>query len=255
MTLKRKIAAMAVGAGIAPLVLVVLPAGPASAHGYISSPASRQAQCATGVVSGCGQIQYEPQSVEGPKGLKNCSANIGQFAVLDDANKGWKATSVGSTVDFNWVLTARHATSTWEYFVGDTKIASFDDGGKQPGATVKHTVSLGGRTGRQTVRAVWNIADTPMAFYSCVDLQVGGGATNPPTTTNPPATTTTTRPPATTTTTSRTNPPASGAWAPNTAYATGSTTTYNGASYRCIQGHTSLTGWEPAATPALWQKL
>ncbi|HEU4426105.1 MAG TPA: carbohydrate-binding protein, partial [Pilimelia sp.] len=28
-----------------------------------------------------------------------------------------------------------------------------------------------------------------------------------------------------------------------------------GASYRCIQAHTSLTGWEPPNVPALWQRL
>jgi chitin-binding protein len=33
-------------------------------------------------------------------------------------------------------------------------------------------VDLGGHTGRQTVLAVWNIADTANAFYACIDLQV-----------------------------------------------------------------------------------
>ena len=39
---------------------------PASAHGYISSPPSRQANCVSGAVAGCGDIVYEPQSVEAP---------------------------------------------------------------------------------------------------------------------------------------------------------------------------------------------
>ncbi len=43
-----------------------------------------------------------------------------------------------------------------------------------------------------------------------------------------------------------------GAWAPNVAYAVGDTVTYNGITYRCIQAHTSLTGWEPPNVPALW---
>ncbi|WP_369698856.1 carbohydrate-binding protein [Paenibacillus pedocola] len=29
--------------------------------------------------------------------------------------------------------------------------------------------------------------------------------------------------------------------------------TSNGASYTCLQAHTSLAGWEPATTPALWK--
>ena len=35
-----------------------------------------------------------------------------------------------------------------------------------------HQVNLGNHTGRQTVLAVWNIADTTNAFYACIDLQV-----------------------------------------------------------------------------------
>lgn len=44
-------------------------------------------------------------------------------------------------------------------------------------------------------------------------------------------------------------------WAPNTAYRVGDIVTYDGRSYRCIQAHTSLTGWEPPIVPALWQAL
>ena len=43
---------------------------------------------------------------------------------------------------------------------------------QQPPSTVSHPVNLGNRTGRQTVLAVWNIADTANAFYACIDLQV-----------------------------------------------------------------------------------
>jgi hypothetical protein len=45
------------------------------------------------------------------------------------------------------------------------------------------------------------------------------------------------------------------AWVAYKAYATGSVVTYNGASYRCLQAHTSLPGWEPANVPALWQRI
>jgi hypothetical protein len=31
--------------------------------------------------------------------------------------------------------------------------------------------------------------------------------------------------------------------------------TYDGKSYRCIQAHTSLTGWAPVYVPALWQAI
>ncbi|MEC0371691.1 glycosyl hydrolase family 18 protein [Paenibacillus chibensis] len=44
-----------------------------------------------------------------------------------------------------------------------------------------------------------------------------------------------------------------GAWAPNVAYAVNDTATYGGSTYKVIQAHTSLTGWEPPNVPALWQ--
>jgi chitinase len=42
-------------------------------------------------------------------------------------------------------------------------------------------------------------------------------------------------------------------WAPNTPYAVDALVTYQGPTYKCLQAHTSLVGWEPATTPALWQ--
>ncbi|MET9930487.1 MULTISPECIES: lytic polysaccharide monooxygenase auxiliary activity family 9 protein [unclassified Streptomyces] len=167
----KKTLAAFIGAAIAPLLVVSLPAGDASAHGYISSPPSRQAQCAAGLVP-CGSIKYEPQSVEGPKGLTSCSGGNAAFAELDNDSKGWKVTPVGRTTSFNWRLTAQHATSTWQYYAGGRKIAEFNDGGARPGATVTHQVNFGSLTGRQKVLAVWNIADTPNAFYACVDVNV-----------------------------------------------------------------------------------
>lgn len=41
-------------------------------------------------------------------------------------------------------------------------------------------------------------------------------------------------------------------WGPDTAYKAGDQVTYLGSLYQCIQAHTSLPGWEPPNTPALW---
>ncbi|MEU5258362.1 lytic polysaccharide monooxygenase [Amycolatopsis sp. NPDC021455] len=245
MTWNRKLFAAAAGVLLAPVLVVVLPATTASAHGYISDPPSRQANCAAGKVPDCGSIIYEPQSVEGPKGLRSCDGGNARFSQLSDESKPWPAKSVGTTVTFNWVFTARHATKDYQYFVGNALVASFDGNGQQPPATVSHTVNLSGYSGRVKVLAIWNISDTTNAFYSCVDLQIGGGGT-------PPPTTTATRPP---TTTPTTTPPSSGTWAAGTAYKVGDVVTYGGASYRCIQPHTAIAGWEPPNTPALWQRL
>jgi chitin-binding protein len=259
--LKRKLSVSAAAAGLAPALLVLIPAGQASAHGYISSPASRQAQCAQGAVS-CGEIKFEPQSVEGPQGLRSCDGGVGRFAELADDSKPWKVTSVGSTMNFTWTFTARHATKSYEYFLGGQRIAVIESGGKQPAPTVTHTINLAGVSGRQKLLAVWNIADTPNAFYSCIDLQIGGGGgpQQPPTTQPPQPTQPTTPPPATTTKpptpTTPQQPPAAGkAWAAGTAYPLGSEVMHDGVRYRIIQRHTALPGWEPPATPALWQKL
>ncbi|MCX4680950.1 lytic polysaccharide monooxygenase [Streptomyces sp. NBC_01433] len=167
---KRK-TAVAVGAVLAPVLALSLPASSAGAHGYISSPPSRQAQCAAGTIS-CGEIKYEPQSVEGPKGLTSCSGGNSRFADLDDDSKGWRVSPVSRSQSFQWTLTARHSTSTWQYYAGGQKIAEFNDNGAQPGATVTHQVNFGSHTGKQKVLAVWNIADTSNAFYACIDVNV-----------------------------------------------------------------------------------
>jgi chitinase len=44
-------------------------------------------------------------------------------------------------------------------------------------------------------------------------------------------------------------------WKPNTTFATGAVVGYNGAVYRCVQGHTTLDVWPPDAVPALWEKV
>ncbi|MEV4343680.1 lytic polysaccharide monooxygenase [Actinoplanes sp. NPDC049596] len=264
--MRRKIAYPLLALGMTAGATLTL-ASPASAHGYVSSPPSRQALCASGAVKDCGQIQFEPQSVEGPKGLKSCDGGVSQFSVLADESRDWPAKTVGSSVNFSWVLTARHRTSTWDYFIGGTKVASFDDGGAQPAAVVNHTVDLSKFPGRQKVLAVWNIADTANAFYNCVDLNVGGSSSTTPTkaptkapttapTSAPTATTPPTKAPATTAPT--TKAPAAGgtAWAPGVSYKTGDVVTYNGARYQTRQSHTSIVSWEPSIyTLALWLPL
>ena len=237
-----------------PAIVLITPVGSASAHGYVSSPASRSAQCARGDISVdlCGQAKYEPQSAEGVKGKKNCSGDNGAFAPLDNDSLPWKVTNTGQTLSLTWTFTARHSTRDYEYFIGNTRVGYVAGNNQQPNNPTTHTINLGGFSGRQKLFAIWNIGDTVNAFYSCIDLNInGGGGTTPP-----PTTTTTTRPPTTTTTTTTTQqPPAGGTWAANTSYATGQTVTYGGSTYRCRQSHTSLTGWEPPNVAALWEKI
>ncbi|NNH75457.1 cellulose-binding protein [Nocardia uniformis] len=253
--------------GISPIFVATMPAGVANAHGYVSSPASRQAQCAQAVVA-CGEIKYEPQSVEGAKGLRSCSGGVGRFSELDDDGKGWKVHPVGRTVSFSWQLTAQHRTANWEYYIGNTRVGVVEGNNAIPPQSFSHSVDLGGFTGRQKLLAIWNIGDTAAAFYSCVDLDISGGGapttTKPSTTTKPPTTTrpsttnppaTTTRPPATTPPTT-TEPPGDRNWRQGATYAIGDVVSHNGVRYRCLQGHTVHDpNWAPPNTPALWQRL
>ena len=41
-------------------------------------------------------------------------------------------------------------------------------------------------------------------------------------------------------------------WTTDISYAVGKRVRYDGKLYRCVQAHTSRTGWEPDITPALW---
>src|SRR4051812_34364432 len=44
-------------------------------------------------------------------------------------------------------------------------------------------------------------------------------------------------------------------WAAWTHYATGTVVTYGGATYQCVQGHTSQPDWTPSAVRALWEPV
>ncbi|PWI45339.1 lytic polysaccharide monooxygenase auxiliary activity family 9 protein [Streptomyces sp. ICBB 8177] len=177
-----------------------LATGSASSHGYVSTPPSRQDLCANGTVTDCGDIQYEPQSVEGPKGFPAagpadgsiCSGGNARFAQLDDPRNGqWPATRLtgGQTYAFTWTFTARHATTDFEYFItkngydpakpltrAELQPAPFltvPYGGKPPASNTvtQQGVIPSGLTGKHLILGVWNIADTGNAFYSCADVQ------------------------------------------------------------------------------------
>ncbi|WP_203818504.1 lytic polysaccharide monooxygenase [Paractinoplanes ferrugineus] len=267
--MRRKIAypLVALGVTVGSSLAVV---SPAFAHGYVSTPPSRQALCASGAVAGCGQIQYEPQSVEAPKGRQSCDGGVSTWSVLADEARNWPAKSVGTSVTFTWVMTARHRTADWTYYLGGAKVASVSGGNAQPDAVVSHTIDLRKFPGKHTVLAVWNIGDTVNAFYSCVDLNIGGGssstpapATSAPATSAPSASASSTSAPSTPAT-SASVPPASvpgagapgKAWAANASYRIGDVVTYRGKRYQCRQSHTSINSWEPSIyTLALWLPL
>jgi predicted carbohydrate-binding protein with CBM5 and CBM33 domain len=195
--MRKKIGAAVIGTGIA--VASVLATGSAQSHGYTNLPISRQALCANGTVTGCGDIQWEPQSVEGPKGFpssgpadgKICSGGNTRFAQLDDPRGGqWPATRVtgGQSYSFTWRLTASHATTDFRYYITKSGYdpskpltrASLESqpfltvpyNGSRPGSTVVHQGTIpSGKSGKHLILGVWTIADTGNAFYACSDAQ------------------------------------------------------------------------------------
>lgn len=195
--MRKKTGAALVGLAIAGVSMFATSS--ASSHGYTDNPISRQKLCANGTVTGCGNIQWEPQSVEGPKGFpaagpadgKICSGGNSQFAQLDDPRGGgWPATKVtaGQGFSFRWQFTARHATSDFRYYItkngwDPTKPltrASLESqpfmtvpyGNQQPPSTLTHQGTIPTqKTGKHIILSVWNVADTTNAFYACSDVQ------------------------------------------------------------------------------------
>lgn len=197
--MRRKIITAALGLGLA-VVSVFSTSGTAYAHGYTTAPTSRQSFCAQGAVSDCGQIVWEPQSVEGPKGFPQagpadgeiCSGGNQRFSELDDPRGGsWPATNLtpGQGYTFTWTFTARHSTTDFQYFITNDNynpgqpltradlepqpFMTWPMGGQQPGATEHHQGTVPTqKSGKHLILAVWNVADTGNAFYACSDVQL-----------------------------------------------------------------------------------
>jgi predicted carbohydrate-binding protein with CBM5 and CBM33 domain len=169
-----RLATIVAGVVAAPLIIIALRAGPAGAHGWITSPPSRQDHCNTGKVADCGLAASHPEGVADRSGSLTCSGGSPQFAVLDDESKNWPVTSIGSSVTMQWNLTILHRTSNWEYLVDDTLFKTFDQGNTVPAANISHELT-GLPAGRHKILARWNLADVPgIAFYSCMDVNVSG---------------------------------------------------------------------------------
>ncbi|MEW2130260.1 lytic polysaccharide monooxygenase [Streptomyces sp. NPDC005435] len=173
----------------------------ASGHGYTDSPVSRQKLCQNGSVANCGDIQWEPQSVEGPKGFpasgpadgQLCNGGVSRFAQLGSpvtpSGAAWPTTRLtgGQSYTFRWQFTASHATTDFSYYVtkqgwnqnhalarSDLNLTPFlkvPYNNQRPPSTLSHSGTLPtGLSGHHVILAVWTIADTGNAFYACSDV-------------------------------------------------------------------------------------
>ncbi|WP_369222961.1 lytic polysaccharide monooxygenase [Streptomyces sp. R39] len=199
--MRKRTKVSAVVLGVATAGAFALSTGGASGHGYTDLPISRQRLCASGTVTDCGDIQYEPQSVEGPKGFpaagpadgQICNGGLSRFAQLSSpttpSGGAWPTTKVtgGQTYTFRWQFTAMHATTDFSYYVtkqgwnqdhalarsdlDTTPFLTVPYDGRRPPATLSHSGTLPtGLSGHHVILAVWTIADTGNAFYACSDV-------------------------------------------------------------------------------------
>ncbi len=219
---------------------------------------------------------------------KLCSAGRDKYRGLDLARADWPATSVSpGPLEITYHATAPHGDGNFEFYItkqswDPTQPLKWSDlepittfAHQNPTTFTKWTINLPQRTGRQLIYSIWQrMWGSTEAFYTCSDVDFGGGGTPTPTPTptvtptptptvtptpTPTPTVTPTPTPTVTPTPTRTPTPtptqSGGTWAAGTAYTAGSQVTYGGVTYRCLQSHTALAGWEPPNVPSLWQRV
>ncbi|MEU5879065.1 lytic polysaccharide monooxygenase [Spirillospora sp. NPDC047279] len=286
MRTRSKIALVTATVPVSTLAAVVLPAAPAGAHGTVSDPPSRvyvcknegpenpqSAACKAAVAAGGTQAFYDWNEVSLleaggrhreliPDG-KLCSAGREKYRGLDLVRTDWPAKRISSgPLTLTYHASAPHANSNFEFYITRAgwspaqplrwsdlvHLQTFNN--QNPTTFTNWTINIPARTGRHVIYSIWQrVVGSNEAFYTCSDVDFGGGTQTPPPTTPPTTTPPPTTPPPTTPPTSP-----SGSWASGTAYKAGDQVTYAGATYRCLQPHTAIPGWEPPSTPALWQR-
>ncbi|WP_308725271.1 N-acetylglucosamine-binding protein GbpA [Metapseudomonas otitidis] len=123
--------------------LATLASQQAIAHGYIEIPKSRSFMCASSggsLNASCGDVQYEPQSVEyapavdhhlsgkwcggtfrecGPAEGTIAAGGIKRFSELNEqtATRWNKTTIKPGLQDFTWFYTQGHATAYWQFYI------------------------------------------------------------------------------------------------------------------------------------------
>ncbi|MGI5532410.1 lytic polysaccharide monooxygenase auxiliary activity family 9 protein [Streptomyces syringium] len=197
--------------GIAPLALVALTAGPATAHGSMTDPVSRvsacfaegpehprSAACKAMVAAGGTQPLYDWNEVNIgdaagrhrqiiPDG-KLCSAGRAKYKGLDLPRADWPGSKLASGKHtFRYRATAPHR-GTFELYLTKAgydpkKPLKWADLEAKPFAKVTDPTLRNGsyvfdgtvpkRSGRHLVYSIWQRSDSPEAFYTCSDVDFG----------------------------------------------------------------------------------
>ncbi|MBQ0954816.1 lytic polysaccharide monooxygenase [Serratia symbiotica] len=206
---------------IAIAVASLLVSGAALSHGYVMDPPARAYLCSSNAVGyspvtnkGCGNIQYEPQSLEAHKGFPHGGVVDGQIASANRVRGGeldvqnmdrWAKTPISAGKNqFHWTFTAAHPTTKYEYFITKnhwnpnapltrasfetTPFCTIQRNGAVPGRgpSEVHTCDVPAREGYQEILAVWTVDDTSNAFYNVIDVEFAGNNNAKPEPTPPP---------------------------------------------------------------------
>lgn len=167
------------------------------AHGYIAYPESRVYLGQKGINKDVGPAKYEPQSIEAKKGFPEGGPADGhipsgdnmRFGQLDEQSEDrWVKVDVPTgKIELNWFLTAPHRTSGWKYYItkkgwnpnapltrDELELLTYIKGdGSVPQDKVKQTINIpNDRVGYYIILGVWEIADTPNAFYQVIDANI-----------------------------------------------------------------------------------
>ncbi|MEU4496725.1 lytic polysaccharide monooxygenase [Streptomyces sp. NPDC023998] len=209
----HRIAAATALAGVVPLALTIVAAGPARAHGAPTDPVSRVAACSPegsqhasaacrAAVDANGGAEFEAwdnlrvADVRGrdrefiPDG-QLCSAGLDAYAGLDIARKDWPATPLKAGADFTltYQSTIPHKGTFSLYLTKQGYDPGaplrWDDLAAEPFATVTDPELKGGAyrisgrlpadlTGRHVLYTVWRNSSTPDTYYSCSDVVMQG---------------------------------------------------------------------------------
>ncbi|MCG9695258.1 N-acetylglucosamine-binding protein GbpA [Vibrio sp. Isolate22] len=185
--------------------------GGAMAHGFVSlnddgNIISRVALCHLEDSEGqpknmdCGNIQYEPQSVEGFDGFPEngppdgyiASAEIAMARNLDEqTSERWQKRSIEAGIqEFEWTFKANHVAAGFKYYITKegwdqnsplerasfdlTPFCEVDGGGEITQDTATHTCNVPEREGYHVILAVWDVGDTDKAFYNAIDVVFDG---------------------------------------------------------------------------------
>lgn len=191
-------------AGLTSLVLVgalaVIGTAPASAHGYVGGEGSDMvARAALRENVNLGAVQYEPQSLEGPKGFPEGGPADGQLASagglfggnLDEqASDRWVKNEITPGPNtITWHYTAPHRTSKWTYYITKEgwdqnapltraaleELTTIEHDGTPATTNPVHTIDVpADHHGYHVIFAVWDVADTANAFYNAIDVDIQG---------------------------------------------------------------------------------